>query len=128
MLCTCVPLSRHFPAAACGARDARGRAASMLFSCAVYISSGVSSVATRVAAAARAATPSVAVVDTFTDVAYARSSVKLVAEAEPLLNAAEAAAAEALSLIDLSKGEIRAIHTKRPSPTPWSLKLRLMSA
>ena len=73
----------------------------MLVSCAVYVSSGLASVASRVAAAA-AAVPRVAVVDTFTDVAYARSSVKLVAEPQQLLHAAEAAAAAALEVVDLS--------------------------
>ena len=79
-----------------------------LHSCAVYLSSGLSSVASRVATAA-AQVPRVAVVDTFTDVAYARSSVKLVAEPEPLLKAAKAAVAEGLALIDL---------TQEPHPAP----------
>ena len=47
--------------------------------------------------------PRVAIVDTFTDIAYARSSVKLVAEPEALVQAAEAAAAAALELVDLSQ-------------------------
>lgn len=92
----------------------------MLYSCAVYISSGVASVASRVAAAAKAATPCVAVVDTFTDAAYARSSVKLVAEAEPLLSAAEAAAAEALALVDLSKGEAEETQIRTAPMSPAS--------
>ena len=73
------------------------------YSAAIYISSGLAANAARAAAAA-AAIPRVAVVDTFTDVAYARSSVKIVAEPEPLLQAAEAAAAEALNLVDLAQG------------------------
>ena len=80
-----------------------------LYSCAVYISSGLSSVASRAASAASAASSRVAVVDTFTDAAYARSSVKLVAEPEHLLCAAEAAAAAALDVVDL---------TQEPHPAP----------
>ena len=88
-------------------------AAFMLVSCAIYISSGVASIASRVAASAVAAHPRVAVVDTFTDVAYARSSVKLVGETEPLVAAARAAAAEALSLIDLSQEPHPAPHPRQ---------------
>jgi glutamate formiminotransferase len=72
------------------------------YSCAVYISSGLTSIASRVAAAA-AAIPNIAVVDTFTDEAYARSSVKLVADSESLLLGVEAAATTALGAIDLSE-------------------------
>ena len=61
----------------------------MLHSCAVYFSSSLSSVAARVAAAA-ATIPHIAVVDTFTDQAYARSSVKLVGASSSLVRAAEA--------------------------------------
>jgi glutamate formiminotransferase len=85
----------------------------MLVSCAIYISSGVASIASRVAASALAAHPRVAVVDTFTDVAYARSSVKLVGETGPLVAAARAAAAEALSLIDLSQEPHPAPHPRQ---------------
>ena len=44
-----------------------------------------------------------AVVDTFTDAAYARSSVKLVAEGGHLVAAAREVVEEALSLVDLSQ-------------------------
>lgn len=84
------------------------------YSCAVYLSSGLSSIAARVAAAA-AAIPRVAVVDTFTDEAYARSSVKLVAESEALLLGAQAAAAEALEAIDLSQQPHPAPHPRQGS-------------
>ena len=72
--------------------------------CAVYISSGLPSIAARASAAARAAAVpgECAVVDTFCDAAYARSSVKLVGSAAPLLRAARAAAEAALSAVDLS--------------------------
>ena len=79
-----------------------------MHSCAIYVSSGVAAVASRVAAVA-AAVPRVAVVDVFTDVAYSRSSVKLVAEPAALLSAAHAAALEALTLVDLSE---------QPHPAP----------
>ena len=85
----------------------------MLYSCAVYISSGLSTVATRAAAAAAATSSRVAVVDTFTDTAYARSSVKLVAEPDSLLAAAEAAAAAALELVDLSQEPHPAPHPRQ---------------
>ena len=85
----------------------------MLYSCAVYISSGLSTVAARAAAAAAASSTAVAVVDTFTDVAYARSSVKLVAEPAPLLVAAEAAAAAALEHVDLSQEPHPAPHPRQ---------------
>lgn len=84
-----------------------------LLSCAIYVSSGVASIASRVAAVAAAAHPRVCVVDTFTDVAYARSSIKLVAEAEPLLAAARAATAEALALVDLSQEPHPAPHPRQ---------------
>ncbi|KAL3922839.1 MAG: hypothetical protein SGPRY_004420, partial [Prymnesium sp.] len=79
--------------------------------CAVYISSGSSSIAQR--AASRAARfPQVALVDTFTDEAYARSSIKLVgAPCSPLVSAALAVVEEALSLVDLSL-------TPHPAPHP----------
>ena len=85
-----------------------------LYSCAVYVSSGLQSVASLCAAAA-ARVPRVAVVDVFSDPAYARSSVKLVAEAGPLVKAAEAAAVEALSLVDLSKEVHPAPHPRQGS-------------
>ena len=84
----------------------------MLYSCAIYLSSGLSHVASRAAEAARRI-PKVAVVDTFTDTAYARSSVKLVAEAEPLVRAAEAVANDALSQLDLSKEPHPAPHPRQ---------------
>ncbi len=72
-----------------------------LLACAVYISSStaelVSKIATRASSVAR-----VAIVDTFVDASYARSSVKIVGEPEPLLEAARHATAEALDLVDLS--------------------------
>ena len=70
----------------------------------MYISSGLPSIAARASAAARAAAVpgECAVVDTFCDAAYARSSVKLVGSAAPLLRAARAAAEAALSAVDLS--------------------------
>ena len=81
-----------------------------MYACAVYISSGVASVATRAAQQATRV-PRVAVVDTFTDVAYARSSVKLVAEGGQLVTAARAVIEEALSLVDLS-------NEPHPAPHP----------
>ena len=85
-----------------------------LLSCAIYVSSGVSTIAARVARAA-AATPCVAIVDTFTDEAYARSSVKLVAEPETLLAAATAAATQAFELVDLSQQPHPAPHPRQGS-------------
>lgn len=84
------------------------------YSCAVYISTGLSSIAARAAAAA-AAIPAVAVVDTFTDVQYARSSVKLVAEPGALLLGAQAAAAVALKEVDLSQQPHPAPHPRQGS-------------
>ena len=82
-----------------------------LYSCAIYISSGLASVASRAAAQA-ARVPRCAVVDTFTDSSYARSSVKLVAERAPLLEAARCAVSEALSLVDLSREPHPAPHPR----------------
>lgn len=84
----------------------------MLFSCAIYVSSGLWSVAYRVACAARAQ-PSVAVVDTFSDPAYARSSVKIVGEGLPLLAAATAAISQALELVDLADEPHPAPHPRQ---------------
>ena len=81
------------------------------YSCAVYISTGLSSIAARAAAAA-AAIPAVAVVDTFTDVQYARSSVKLVAEPEHCCLATRAAAV-ALKEVDLSQQPHPAPHPRQ---------------
>ena len=81
---------------------------SSMHSCAIYMSTGVAAIAAQVAACA-ARFPRVAVVDTFTDAAYARSSVKLVGKSGPLLCAAQAAAVLALSSIDLSQ---------QPHPAP----------
>lgn len=86
--------------------------ASARYSCAVYISSGLASIANRVAAAA-AGVPRVAVVDTFTDEAYARSSVKLVSDSESLLLGVEAAAAMALKAVDLSEQPHPAPHPRQ---------------
>lgn len=72
-----------------------------LYACAVYISSGLASVAARAASAA-ARTRGCTVVDTFCDIDYSRSSVKLVGAAGPLLEGARAVAMEALRLVDLS--------------------------
>lgn len=69
--------------------------------------------ASRVAAVAAAAHPHISVVDTFTDSAYARSSVKLVGQPEPLLCAASAAAAEALALVDLESEPHPAPHPRQ---------------
>lgn len=80
-----------------------------LLSAAVYISSGAASVATAAARAAAKATPRAAVVDTFADPAYARSSVKIVGRSDELLTAALAAARDALGRVDL---------TKEPAPAP----------
>ena len=82
-----------------------------MHACAVYLSSGLATVASRVAAAA--AVPRVAVVDIFSDPAYARSSVKLVAEPESLLRAAEAAAAEGLRAVDLAREPHPAPHPRQ---------------
>ena len=92
---------------------------SPLFSCAVYISSGTATVASRVAAQA-SRVPLVAVVDTFTDNTYARSSVKLVAERGPLLEAASAAVAEALRLVNLAD-------EPHPAPHPRSGAVDMVS-
>lgn len=92
----------------------------MLHCCAIYVSSGSANVIHRVAGAAMAAHPRVAVVDTFTDSAYARSSVKLVAETDALLQAAEAASAEALQLVDLTQE----LH---PAPHPRQGALDMVS-
>lgn len=80
-------------------------------SCAIYISSGLAPVAARLAKVA--ALPGVAVVDTFTDVAYARSSVKLVGLAQPLLAAARAVSAEAVALVDLREAPHPALHPRQ---------------
>jgi len=65
-----------------------------------------------VAAAARAAAfPAVSLVDVFTDDTYARSSLKLVGETGPLLQAARLAALEAVRLIDLQ-------NEPHPAPHP----------
>ena len=72
-----------------------------LLACAVYISSSTAELVSKIAA--RAATVArVAIVDTFVDTSYARSSVKIVGEPEPLLEAVQHATAEALALVDLS--------------------------
>eukprot|EP00965_Chrysotila_dentata_P219838 6191383-Pleurochrysis_carterae.AAC.1 len=76
---------------------------------AVYLSTAVRET---VAAAARAAAfPAVSLVDVFTDDTYARSSLKLVGETGPLLQAARLAALEAVRLIDLQ-------NEPHPAPHP----------
>ena len=77
-----------------------------LYTCAVYIS-GVHAASRAAARATRV--KQVAVVDTFIDPSYARSSVKLVAEGGPLVVAARDVVEEALSLVDL---------TQEPHPAP----------
>jgi glutamate formiminotransferase len=69
--------------------------------CAIYVSSGAAALAAQIASLA-ARSPSVAVVDTFCDASYARSSVKIVGHPVHLLPAALAAARLALATIDLS--------------------------
>lgn len=81
------------------------------YACAIYASSGLASVAARIAAAA--ANPGVAVVDTFTDAVYSRSSVKLVGGSKSLLAAACAGAAEAVALVDLSAEPHPAPHPRQ---------------
>ena len=78
-----------------------------LYAAAVYVSSSSSS--TIAALAARARMPGVALVDTFIDEAYARSSLKLVGAAAPLVEAVRATALAALSAIDLRE---------QPHPAP----------
>mmetsp|Transcript_2334 Transcript_2334/g.7205 ORF Transcript_2334/g.7205 Transcript_2334/m.7205 type:complete len:334 (-) Transcript_2334:16-1017(-) len=80
-----------------------------LLSAAVYLSTGRQTLAASVARAASAAASRAAVVDTFTDTAYSRASVKLVGSADDLLQAAEAAATEALRVLDLAE---------QPQPAP----------
>lgn len=82
-----------------------------VLSAAVYVSSGAASVARAVAARASQAAR-VAVVDVFSDEAYARSSVKLVGEQQALVVAASAAAVEAFSLVDLSLAPHPAPHPR----------------
>ena len=72
-----------------------------LLACAVYISSSAAELVSKIAARA-SSVARVAIVDTFVDASYARSSVKIVGEPEPLLEAARHATAEALDLVDLS--------------------------
>ena len=72
-----------------------------LLACAVYVSSSAAELVSKIAARA-SAVARVAIVDTFVDASYARSSVKIVGEPEPLLEAARHATAEALDLVDLS--------------------------
>ena len=79
-----------------------------LLACAVYISTSVTEQVTKIAARASSVSR-VAVVDTFVDDSYARSSVKMVGESGPLLEAATRATAEALALVDL---------TLEPHPAP----------
>ena len=81
-----------------------------LVSCAVYLSSSAHGIVSRIAARA---TGRVAVVDTFVDPRYARSSVKLVGEPEDLLAAATAVATEGLALLDLSQEPHPAPHPRQ---------------
>jgi glutamate formiminotransferase len=80
-------------------------------SCAIYLSTGVASVASQVAACAARFTR-VVVVDTFTDSSYARSSIKLVGVPADLLAAVKEASIHALSLIDLSQQPLPARHPR----------------
>ena len=80
-------------------------------SCAIYLSTGVASVASQVAACAARSTR-VVVVDTFTDSSYARSSIKLVGAPADLLDAVREASIHALSLIDLSRQPLPAHHPR----------------
>ena len=81
-----------------------------LLSCALYLSSSARPLVSTIASAART-TRGVVVVDQFTDEAYARSSVKLVGERAPLLDAAYSVAAAAMEQIDLT-------HAPHPAPHP----------
>ena len=76
--------------------------------CALYLSSSAKSIAQAVALRA-SKVAGASVVDVFVDPDYARSSVKLVAERAPLLDAAAEAAAEALESVDLAT---------QPQPAP----------
>ncbi len=80
----------------------------MMQSCAIYLSTGAAAVAAQIASHA-ARSPCVAVVDTFCDQSYKRSSVKIVGHAAHLLDAAVSAASFALDAIDL---------TTQPYPAP----------
>lgn len=79
-----------------------------LLACAVYISTSATELVTKIAARA-SSVARVAIVDTFVDSSYARSSIKMVGDAEPLLAAARYATTEALELVDL---------TLEPHPAP----------
>lgn len=85
--------------------------APVMLSCAIYLSTGAAAVASQVAAIA-ALSPRVAVVDTFTDPAYARSSVKIVGHPEHLLAAVRAASSHAVKVIDLSQEPHPAPHPR----------------
>ncbi len=79
-----------------------------LLSCAVYVSSGARGLLASLAARA-SNVPRVAVVDTFADESYARSSLRICGEPRPLLEAARAVTAEVLERLDL---------TTAPTPAP----------
>ena len=72
-----------------------------LLACAVYISTSATELVTKIAARGSTVVR-VAIVDTFVDSSYARSSIKMVGEADPMLEAARRATTEALELVDLT--------------------------
>jgi len=78
---------------------------------AIYVSTAAR--ATMNAIAARVShVPRVAIVDNFSDPSYARSSLKLVGDAIDLLEATQAAAAEALACVDLQEAPHPAPHPR----------------
>jgi glutamate formiminotransferase len=83
-----------------------------MLSCAIYLSTGAAAIASQVAAIAARSCPRVAVVDTFTDPLYARSSVKLVGHPRHLLAAVLAASSHAVTAIDLSREPHPAPHPR----------------
>ena len=83
----------------------------MLQCCSIYLSTGAAAIAANVAAVA-ACSPRVAVVDSFTDTAYARSSIKIVGKPDALLAAVCAATDMALSIVDLSEAPHPAPHPR----------------
>jgi glutamate formiminotransferase len=83
----------------------------MLQCCSIYLSTSATAAAAKVATVA-ACSPRVAVVDTFTDAAYARSSIKIVGKPEALLAAVCAANDMALSIVDFSEAPHPAPHPR----------------
>lgn len=78
---------------------------------AIYVSTAARATMSAIAAHA-SKVPRVAIVDNFSDAAYARSSLKLVGEADDLLEATRAAAAEALERVDLQDAPHPAPHPR----------------